>query len=122
MLQPRLRRNPILAELEERAGIYLPGSTVMLARERLTGDEAAAARSQWGDYVTDSSLQALALAMDASTPGAQPSLITTANAGVLSLMTTYVDPKLIEVILQPVRAAEIYGEERMGDWIDETAE
>ena len=34
---------------------------------------------------------------------------------------TYVDPKLIEVALQPMKAAEIFGEVKKGDWTTETA-
>lgn len=115
-----MRRNPILAQLEERAGIYFPGSIEMLAREPVLGQDGK--RTEWGDFVHDASLKAINLAMDASTVGPQNSLITSPNAGMLGLFTTYVDPKLIEVLLQPVKAAEIYGETRKGDWLDETSE
>ena len=52
---------------------------------------------------------------------AQPALVTAANAGVLSLFTTYVDPKIIEVLVSPVKAAELYGERKLGDWTEDTA-
>lgn len=57
-----------------------------------------------------------ALAMDA-----QPALTTTGNSGIPAWMLTYVDPKLIEVALQPMKAAEIFGEVKKGDWTTETA-
>nr|DAK42610.1 MAG TPA: major capsid protein [Bacteriophage sp.]DAP79374.1 MAG TPA: major capsid protein [Caudoviricetes sp.] len=57
-----------------------------------------------------------ALAMDA-----QPALTTAGNSGIPAWMLTYVDPKLIEVALQPMKAAEIFGEVKKGDWTTETA-
>ena len=46
---------------------------------------------------------------------------TTANSGILSLFTTYVDPKMIDILVTPMRAAEIAGNERkLGDWVTET--
>lgn len=52
---------------------------------------------------------------------AQPALVTAANAGILSLFTTYVDPTLIEVLVAPVKAAELYDERKYGDWVTDTA-
>lgn len=52
---------------------------------------------------------------------AQPQLVTAANAGILSLFTTYVDPKLIMVQVSPTKAAELYGETKYGDWVTDTA-
>lgn len=52
------------------------------------------------------------LAMDAD-------LITTPNAGILSLFTTYVDPKVIEVLVEPMKAAQIFGETKKGSWTDD---
>lgn len=48
-------------------------------------------------------------------------LVTAPNAGVLSLFTTYVDPKLIETLVTPMRMAEIFGETKKGDWTTQTA-
>lgn len=65
-----------------------------------------------------------ATGMELMDPGqafdAQPTLITSANAGIPSLFTTYVDPKLIEVLVSPVKAAELYGETKKGTWVDDT--
>lgn len=40
---------------------------------------------------------------------------TQANAGIPALFTTYVDPRVIETVLTPVRAAEIFPERKLGD-------
>lgn len=52
---------------------------------------------------------------------AQPTLVTTANAGIPALFTTYIDPKLIEVLVTPMKAAQAYGETKYGDWVTDTA-
>lgn len=53
---------------------------------------------------------------------AQPTLITTSNAGIPAFLSTYIDPKLIEILLSPMRAAEIVGSEvKKGDWTTDTA-
>ena len=59
---------------------------------------------------------AAALAMDA-----QPGLTTVVNSGIPAWMLNYVDPQLIEIILQPTKAAEVFGEMKKGDWTTETA-
>jgi hypothetical protein len=52
---------------------------------------------------------------------AQPQLVTAANAGVPSLFTTFVDPAIIEIVLEPLNAAEFYGETKKGSWVSDTA-
>ena len=52
---------------------------------------------------------------------AQPTLITAANAGIPALFTTYVDPAIIEVLVSPTKAAELYGETKKGTWVSDTA-
>lgn len=48
---------------------------------------------------------------------AQPQLATTANAGIPAFLANILDPSVIEVVLQPLRAAEIAGGEvKKGDW------
>lgn len=47
---------------------------------------------------------------------AQPTLVTTANNGIPAYLANWFDPKLIEVLLTPMRAAEILGEVQKGDW------
>ena len=57
------------------------------------------------------------LAMDA-----QPELVTVSNSGIPAFLSTYIDPKAIEVLVAPMKATEIVGEEtKKGDWTLETA-
>jgi len=55
------------------------------------------------------------VAMDAQTVS-----ITNPSAGVPSLFTTYVDPKIIEVLLTPTPLAAAFGEVKKGSWTDQT--
>jgi hypothetical protein len=80
---------------------------------------------KWGVHFmgTDSRLQLSErerngqLAMDA-----QPELITMSNSGIPAFLSTYIDPKVIEILLSPMKATEIVGEEtKKGDWTLETA-
>lgn len=50
------------------------------------------------------------IAMDASP------LITSPNGGVPALFTTYVDPRVIEVLVEPMKMAQAFGEVKKGDW------
>lgn len=43
-------------------------------------------------------------------------LVTAPNAGVPLVFTTYVDPKVVEVIVSPMKMATIFGEVKKGDW------
>lgn len=89
--------DPILQTLAIDAGIHFMGVDAALQKKDV-------ARS-------------LRIAMDA-----QPELITTSNAGIPAFLSTYVDPKLIEILVAPMKAAEIVGEEiKKGDWTTETA-
>ena len=57
------------------------------------------------------------LAMDA----AQPTMITQSNSAVLAILTTYIDPKIIDVLTQPMKAVEVAGDEvKKGDWLTDT--
>lgn len=57
------------------------------------------------------------MAMDAAYP-----LVTSANSGIPAILSTYVDPKLIEVLVAPMKAAEAIGSEvKKGDWTTPTA-
>lgn len=46
-------------------------------------------------------------------------LLTAPNAGILSMFTTYVDPRVIEVLVEPMKAAQIFGETKKGSWVDD---
>jgi hypothetical protein len=52
---------------------------------------------------------------------AQPTLVTTANAGVPAFLSTYISPEVIEVLTTPNNAAKIVGESKLGDWVTRTA-
>lgn len=58
------------------------------------------------------------LAMDA-----QPTLVTTSNSGVPAFLSTFIDPKVIDVLVSPMKASIVVGEEtKKGDWVMSTAE
>lgn len=52
---------------------------------------------------------------------AQPELVTTSNAGIPAFLSNYLDPALVEVLQSPMKAAEIAGETKKGDWVTPTA-
>lgn len=52
---------------------------------------------------------------------AQPTLVTSANSGIPAWLTSYVDPEVIRILQTPNKGAEIFGEEKSGDWTTETA-
>ena len=83
--------NPILQALMGRAGIHFAASTPTSKRRA----------PQW----------AFATRKTVSVCDAQPTLITTSNAGIPAFLSTYIDPKLIEVLVSPMKAAEIVGDE-----------
>lgn len=57
------------------------------------------------------------LAMDA-----QPTMVTATNSGIPAYFTNYVDPELIRVLVTPMKAAQIIGEVKKGDWTTLTAQ
>lgn len=61
------------------------------------------------------------LVSDSMALDAQPALSTTANAGIPAFMSAWVDTGLIKVAFAPMRAAELLGEVRKGDWVSKTA-
>lgn len=64
----------------------------------------------------------LRVAQDGFACDAQPALVTTSSAGIPAFLTTYIDPKLIEVLVSPMKAAEVVGGEvKKGDWTTEHA-
>ena len=90
--------NPILKSLQDRAGVHFMGQRLL-------------------DLQKDNVAHSTLVAQDS-----QPSLITVSNSGIPAFMSTYVDPKMIEVLLAPMKAAEIAGGEiKKGDWTTETA-
>lgn len=56
------------------------------------------------------------VAMDAAFP-----LVTTPNSGIPAMLSTFIDPKLIEVLVAPMKAAEAVGNEmKKGGWVTRT--
>lgn len=69
--------------------------------------------------VSSISIPADQYAMDAAS--LTPTLVTTANSGIPNYLTTFVDPKVIDVLVAPMAAVELVGESKKGDWTTLTA-
>lgn len=69
------------------------------------------------DYLKPDFAENFQIAMDA-----QPTMVTANNAGIPAYFTNYVDPELIRVLVTPMKAAEIIGEVKKGDWTTLTAQ
>lgn len=62
------------------------------------------------------------LALDAANPAyAQSQLVTVGNAAIPAFLANYLDPKVIQILVSPMVAAQILGETQKGDWLTETA-
>ena len=84
-------------ELSTRAGVHFMGVNPGLQKPNIAFD--------------------YGVAMDA-----QPSLVTVSNSGIPAFLSTYIDPKLIDVLVSPMKAAEVVGGEvKKGDWTTQTA-
>lgn len=99
--------NPLIQALYERAGIAFDGFNSQLLPEGKT----------YRDLVGQNADGTL-VAMDAAYP-----LVTNANSGIPALLSTYIDPKLIDVLVAPMKAVEASGtgEVKKGDWTTRTA-
>lgn len=86
----------LFAQLALDAGIHLPPGMALLEN------------SAW--------LKNFQMACDA-----QPTLLTVSNSGIPAYLTNYMDPKVIEILVAPMKAAVIFGEAQKGDWVTETA-
>ena len=95
-------------------GIIFDGAMDFLPRRPVKSGPSA-----WGEL--DAARVQMAFDAVTSTTYAQPGLVTQPNAGIMSMLTTYVDPKVIEVLLAPMKAEEIYGVRKVGDWLTQTA-
>lgn len=87
-------RNADFAALEDRFGIHVP--------EVL-------------DYMPPNVSHNYNLAMDA-----QPGLISVSSNGIPAFLANYMDPKVIQVLTTPNKAAQILGEAKKGDWVTRT--
>jgi hypothetical protein len=98
--------DPLMQQLMERAGIVFQGFDARMLPEGKT----------YSDLIGMDSNGA-PVAMDAAYP-----LVTNANAGIPAMLSTYIDPKLIEVLVAPMKAVEVAGgETKKGDWTTATA-
>lgn len=52
---------------------------------------------------------------------AQPQLVTQANSAIPAFLANWIDPEFINLLISPVKAAEIAGEAKRGDWTTDTA-
>lgn len=66
-------------------------------------------------YATPEMKRDYTIAMDA-----QPVLQTVASSGIPSMLTTTIDPNVLRVRFVPNKAAEILGEQKKGDWLQDT--
>lgn len=74
------------------------------------------------DLQADGAAMSVRIYGDGFACDAQPALITVSNAGIPAFLSTYIDPKLIEVLVSPMKAAEVVGSEvKKGDWVTDTA-
>lgn len=71
------------------------------------------------DTVRNVTTPAYYYAMDAAS--LVPTQITPSNAGVPAFLTTWVDPRAIQILLAPTAATQIMGEVKKGDWTTTTA-
>lgn len=95
--------NPKLRALAARAGVHFMGQPNV-------------------DFQLKGAAQALRMANDGFACDAQPTLVTASNSGIPAFLSTYIDPAFIEILVQPMKAAEITGDEvKKGDWTTETA-
>lgn len=103
--------DPRMQALLERAGIAFDSS---FGNPRLIGD--VGGNRTYRDIIGMDRDGAL-VAMDAAFP-----LVTQSNSGIPAMLSTYLDPKLIEVLIAPMKAAEAAGgEKKTGDWTTRTA-
>lgn len=101
-------KNVNLVDLADLAGIVFPGAIGLLPRHEIR-------EGDWGE---------VSVGMDAAfrmAHDAQPAMVTTPNSAIPAFLTTYIDPKLVQVLTTPNKASEIYGEVKIGDWLMETA-
>jgi hypothetical protein len=66
--------------------------------------------------------QAMQMAQDAPTNLIQSGMVTIANAGIPNYLSNYLDPEVVRVITTPLKAVEIFGEVKKGDWLMDSAQ
>ena len=118
-------RNPELDILAQRAGIVFDHAYDFAERFPGVGHNGGPKMSldeKHGPINADAVRLALDAIMATDAPNYnQPSPITSPNAGIPAFLTTLVDPKLIDVLLTPMKSEDIYGVKKEGDWTTQTA-
>ena len=118
-------RNIALDELITRFGIVFDQALDFLPRMQAMDEAGKPIRGEYGNLDVGKVRLAMdeLFAADAATTVTynQPSLVTSPNSAIPAFLTTYIDPKLIQVLLTPLKAEEIYGVTKKGDWITQTA-
>ena len=106
--------NPEIAQLAQQGIIVWPGAMDYLPRFDIVNP--ATKSHSFGELDPGK----LTMAMDALV-GTQPTLVTQPNSAIPAMLTTYIDPKLIEALLTPMKSEVIYGVSKKGDWNLDTA-
>lgn len=82
------------------------------------GVDPAGAHWYYDELARDQKLGILAaLGMDA----AQSELVTVGNASIPAFLANFLDPRVIQILVSPMKAADIVGETQKGDWLTQTA-
>jgi len=66
--------------------------------------------------------QAMEMAQDAPTNLLQAGMVTTSNAGIPNYLSNYLDPEIVRVLTTPLKAVDIFGEVKKGDWLMDSAQ
>jgi hypothetical protein len=104
----RIHQNPELARLARDFGIHFEGGGLDFMKPEWKDDYRMAMDAAKRDFGYD------AFAYDAAP--AQPLTVTSSNAGIPWFLANIIDPKQIEVLVTPMKFAEILREEKKGDW------
>lgn len=114
-----MNRNPEIAALLDSGVIHWEGAMDWLPRHELV--DPTTKRISYGELDGPKVGMAMDSLMGMDAGYSQPTLVTSPNAAIPALLSTYVDPKLIEVLLTPLKAEEIYGVVQKGSWELDTA-
>jgi hypothetical protein len=66
--------------------------------------------------------QAMQMAQDAPTNLLQSGLVTVSNAGIPNYLSNFLDPEIVRVLTTPLKAVDIFGEVKKGDWLMDSAQ
>lgn len=118
-------RNPQLDHLAQTAGIVFDHALDFLSRMQAMDDAGKAIRGEYAGLNIDKvrlAMDELLASDDAPANNyVQSTLVTSPNAAIPAFLNMYLDPKLVQVLLTPLKAEEIYGVTKKGDWITQTA-